>query len=241
MTSAVQIPGTAVDLYWLPLGAGDGTHLVRHCGRTYERLTALRQHRGPQPLFHSALKVLLNDHWYVVEMGPVWGNGHSQRGVVGEGPVGTLQLGRSPLFRYEVRRWLDGVLPDADEAVESPQRLSRDPASAARVLELVPQFPCRTWGRDELRTGDMWNSNSLVAWVLARSGHDTTTLWPPCGGRAPGWSAGLVEATRSREERRARESAYQRSASPAERSAQPLSPASDDTRLLRRRRLDQRR
>lgn len=182
MTSSPQLRAAAVDLYWIPLGAGDGADLVRHCGRTYERLCARRQHRDPQPLFHSALKVLLDGHWHVVEMAPAWGAGFPARGVVGEGPVGVPGLARSRLFRYEVRRWCDGVLPDEEKAVGSPQRLSRDPAPAARVLALVPQFPCRTWGRDELKAGDMWNSNSLVAWLLACSGHDTTTLRPPRGG-----------------------------------------------------------
>ena len=43
----------------------------------------------------------------------------------------------------------------------------------------------------------MWNSNSLVAWLLATSGHDVTSLAPPGGGRAPGWPAGLELARRT--------------------------------------------
>ena len=43
----------------------------------------------------------------------------------------------------------------------------------------------------------MWNSNSLVAWLLATSGHDVTSLAPPGGGRAPGWTAGLELAQRT--------------------------------------------
>ena len=30
----------SVDLYWLPLGAGDNTHCVRTNGRVFERLSA---------------------------------------------------------------------------------------------------------------------------------------------------------------------------------------------------------
>ncbi|MGH2589776.1 MAG: hypothetical protein ACRDGW_03145, partial [Actinomycetota bacterium] len=52
------------------------------------------------------------------------------------------------------------------------------------------------WGRDELRTGDMWNSNSLISWLLLRAGVDTGQILPPSGGRAPGWDAGLVVARR---------------------------------------------
>ena len=51
-------------------------------------------------------------------------------------------------------------------------------------------------GRDDLNTGDMWNSNSLISWLIARSGIETTSIHPPAGGRAPGWQAGLVLAAR---------------------------------------------
>jgi hypothetical protein len=81
-------------------------------------------------------------------------------------------------------------------AVGGPHRLSNDPAVAQRVLELVGEFPTHTWGRDELSTGDMWNSNSLPAWLLARAGVDLADVTPPSGGRAPGWQAGLVAAVR---------------------------------------------
>jgi hypothetical protein len=110
--------------------------------------------------------------------------------------VGFAWLGRSRLFRYEVRCWPGGVIPDIAEAVASPQRLSTDLAQARRVLDLVPGFPAVTWGRDELNAGEMWNSNSLTAWLLARSGHPMETVGPPPHGRAPGWSAGLVAAAR---------------------------------------------
>ena len=39
----------------------------------------------------------------------------------------------------------------------------------------------RYWGRDELATGEMWNSNSVIAWTLARSGIDTEPVQPPAG------------------------------------------------------------
>ena len=83
---------------------------------------------------------------------------------------------------------------DVAEAVNSPMRLSEASAPARRLLSLVPDFPTVTWGRDELHTGDMWNSNSLVSWLLERSGHDTDLVHPPPRGRAPGWAAGLVVA-----------------------------------------------
>jgi hypothetical protein len=188
--------GGAVDLYWLPLGAGDASHCVRWNGRVFEALAARYQHRGALDLYHSALEVHLGNDRYVIEMAPVWGTKESDRGVVGEGAVGLPWLGRSRFFRYEVRRWRNGVIPDVSEAVASPRRLSANRVQAHQVLDLVPAFQTVTWGRDELRTGDMWNSNSLISWLLARSGHDTDAVAPPVHGRAPGWTAGLVVAAR---------------------------------------------
>jgi hypothetical protein len=86
----------------------------------------------------------------------------------------------------------DGV----DEAVGGQRRVSATTGQAEQVLNLVPLFRTATWGADEQRTGDMWNSNSLISWLLARSGHDMSTIHPPAGGRAPGWRAGLVVASR---------------------------------------------
>jgi hypothetical protein len=189
----------SVDLYWLPLGAGDASHCVRWNGRIYEALAALHEHREARDLYHSALEVNLGTDRFVIEMTPVWGNTPGERGVVSEGAVGIQWLHHSRFFRYEVRRWRNGRIPDISEAVASPQRLSSDVVRAQRVLELVPAFPTATWGRDELHTGDMWNSNSLTAWLLARSGHETELLEPPGRGRAPGWSGGLVLAARQAE------------------------------------------
>jgi hypothetical protein len=185
---------TGVDLYWLPLGAGG--RFVRSNGRLYEAVAARLQHRDRSDLYHSALEVRLAGDRYVIEQAPAWNLTAPERGVVCEGPVGAPWLGRSKLFRYEVRRWRNGVIPDRGEAVDSPRRLSSDPGRAQRVLDLVPGFPTATWGRDEQRTGEMWNSNSLIAWLLARSGHDTHAVVPPAHGRAPGWLAGLEVAAR---------------------------------------------
>jgi hypothetical protein len=66
------------------------------------------------------------------------------------------------------------------------------------LLELVPFVPTAVWGRDELGTGEMWTSNSVTSWLLARSGLDIDQVTPPTGGRAPGWSAGIVAARRAR-------------------------------------------
>ncbi len=120
----------------------------------------------------------------------------ASRGVVVEGPVGSRRVERLRVLRYEVRRWRDGVIPDILEAVASPQRLSDEVDRAYRVLDLAPSVPSLVWGRDELGAGEMWNSNSVVSWLLARSGLPTEGIRPPAGGRAPGWEAGLVAARR---------------------------------------------
>jgi hypothetical protein len=80
--------------------------------------------------------------------------------------------------------------------VASPQVLSRDPDRSRRLLELVGSVPGPVWGRDELGTGEMWNSNSVIAWLLARAGLPVEAIHPPAGGRAPGWAAGLAVARR---------------------------------------------
>jgi hypothetical protein len=196
---ANELPETtaSVDLYWLPLGAGDNTHCVRTNGRIFEAVTARNEHRERCDLYHAALEAHLGSRRFTIEMAPVWSTDEPDRGVVCEGPVGLRGLGRSRFFRYEVRCWHDGVIPDAAEAVDSPQRLSTDPFKAQQIVDLAPRFPTATWGRDEFEAGEMWNSNSLIAWLLASSGHDVDSIGPPQSGRAPGWSAGLVVAARN--------------------------------------------
>jgi hypothetical protein len=116
------------------------------------------------------------------------------RGVVLEAPVGVRLLARWRTFRYEVRFWQDGVLPDAGEAVGGPQRVSDDPDQARRLLDLAESVPALIWGRDQLGTGEMWNSNSVISWLLAQVGLAMERIRPPEGGRAPGWDAGVAVA-----------------------------------------------
>jgi hypothetical protein len=184
----------AVDLYWLPLGAGG--HFVRLNGRVFELVSARLGRRSACDLYHSALEVRVPEGSFVIEQAPVRDERGEQRGVVAEGAVGNRWAGRLRLFRYEIRRWRGGAIPDVGEAVESPRRLTEDQDRARRVLELVARVPTPVWGRDDLGTGDMWNSNSVISWLLARSGIDVESIQPPAGGRAPGWRAGIVVARR---------------------------------------------
>jgi len=184
-----------VELLWIPLGAGQ--HIVRLSGRAFEALTAFVRRRPACELYHSALVVTDAGGRSVIEMTPVPDRYGERRGVVAVGAVGSRLLGRLPVFRYEIHRWRDGVIPDADRAAATTS-LQVEPGDAQRLLDLVAAVPTPVWGRDELCAGEMWNSNSVTSWILHRSGIDTARLGPPAGGRAPGWDAGLVVAARLR-------------------------------------------
>jgi hypothetical protein len=195
-------PEASIELWWLPLGAGGW--FARLNGRIYEAIHAFLERRRPLDLYHSALQVRLPEGRVVIENSwPIPDGDPAARGVVVQGPVGSRRLVRWRVFRYEVRRWRDGVIADADQAVASPQRLSDDPRLARRLLDLVGSLPTPVWGRDELGTGEMWNSNSVVSWLLARSGLPMEAIQPPAGSRAPGWAAGLITALREPSEERA--------------------------------------
>src|SRR6478672_6671151 len=190
----MNVQRSSVDLYWLPLGAGGNS--VRLNGRVFEAVAARLAGRPPCDLYHSALVVRVPEGRFVIEQSPISDGNGVERGVVAEGAVGARWAGRFRIFRYEVRRWRDGVIPDIGEAVDSPRRLTGDAALGRRLLDLVPAVPPLVWGRDESRAGEMWNSNSLVSWLLTCSGLDVASVRVPPGGRAPGWHAGTVVASR---------------------------------------------
>jgi hypothetical protein len=201
----MQISRTAVvDLYWIPLGAGG--HSVRFNARVYEAVKAARQRRQRYELYHAALVVELNRDRYTIEIAPSPDPDEASRGVVATGPVGSRHLGWLRLFRYEVRCWRGGSIPDLGEAVGAPQRITSDPRVARRLLDLITTVPRPVWGRDELKAGEMWNSNSVIAWLIASADLPTDNLRPPPHGRAPGWEAGLEVARRGHATSRRRRS-----------------------------------
>ncbi|MFI5036096.1 MAG: hypothetical protein ACHQFZ_07830 [Acidimicrobiales bacterium] len=186
--------GSVVDLLWIPLGAG--RRVVRHSGAAYEAFAALVQRRPRATLYHSALEISVPERRVVIEMAPIPDQRGAERGVIVEGPVGVRGAGRVRILRYEMRSWPNGVIPNRALAVESPVVVSTDVTVARRLLDLVRYVPAQTWGRDELRAGEMWTSNSVIAWLLESAGVDAAALHPPRGGRAPGWRSGVFAARR---------------------------------------------
>jgi hypothetical protein len=179
----------AVDLHWIPLGAGG--RVVPFSGRIFEAIQAARQHRRRCDLYHAALVVELSGDRYVIELAPSPDAHEASRGVVAVGAVGSRHAGRLRMFRYEVRCWSGGCIPDLGYAVGGPRRLTSSPWAARRLLDLVATVPVPVWGRDDLGAGEMWNSNSMIAWLLVTADLLTDDLRPPLRGRAPGWHAGL--------------------------------------------------
>jgi hypothetical protein len=71
----------AVDLHWIPLGAGG--HSVRFNGEVYEAVSALIDRRPRCDIYHSALTIRVPDGVFAVEMTPVpnrrgWERGRHQ-------------------------------------------------------------------------------------------------------------------------------------------------------------------
>jgi hypothetical protein len=141
------------------------------------------------------LAVTVAEGRFVIEMTPVPDANGARRGVVAEGAVGSRWLGHLRVFRYEIRCWQDGTIPDISEASSSGS-IRVDQSIGHQMLDLARSVPTAVWGRDELGAGEMWNSNSVSSWLLTRSGVNQVKLGPPHGGRAPGWDAGIVVARR---------------------------------------------
>jgi hypothetical protein len=186
----------AVDLYWIPLGAGGCC--VAFNGRVYEAVAAAYGRRRRCRLYHSALVVSVDGARYTIELAPSPDADLAGRGVLAAGPVGARWAGRLRVFRYELRCWRGGTIPDLAYAVDSPRRLSDDARVARRLVQPEAAVPTPVWGRDELGLGEMWNCNSVIAWLLASAGLPAGELHPPPHGRAPGWAAGLAAARGSR-------------------------------------------
>lgn len=81
----------------------------------YERIKAHRESRRPLDLYHCALELNGPEGRFTIEQAwPIPDRNGDSRGVLIEGPVFSHCLGRFRLFRYELRRWRGGVIPDPD-------------------------------------------------------------------------------------------------------------------------------
>jgi hypothetical protein len=109
-------PPAGACLFWIPLGAGG--HSVRLNGRVFEALAAARERRPRFDLYHAALVVELEGERYTIEVAPSPDSDEASRGVVATGAVGSRYLGWLRPFRYEVRCWRGGSIPDLVEAAE---------------------------------------------------------------------------------------------------------------------------
>jgi hypothetical protein len=80
----------AVDLYWIPLGAGG--HSVRVNGIVYEHISSLIDRRPRREIYHAALDVLAPSGRFAIEMTPVPNRRGWERGVVA-GRSGRREIG----------------------------------------------------------------------------------------------------------------------------------------------------
>src|SRR5947208_8528750 len=108
-----QAERAAVELYWIPLGAGG--HSVRFNGLVFEALSAIWQRRSRCDLYHAALVIDVDGARWAVEVAPSPDSDQVARGVVASGAVGNRYAGWLRVFRYEVRCWPGGEIPDLGE------------------------------------------------------------------------------------------------------------------------------
>jgi len=192
-----------VDVLWLPLGAGG--HSVRINGRVWEALSAWRDGRARCDLYHAALRVHLPEGRFTIEQAPVPAGDPAARGVAVEGPVVSPLAGRLRVFRYEIRCWRDGVIPDAADAVGEPVTVTRAPGRARAVVALVPEVP-PPWcgavtpaapGRCGTPTPSSPGCSRGPGWMRMPSHHRRAAV-RPAGGRGSSSHAAGVPARRSR-------------------------------------------
>jgi hypothetical protein len=167
----------AVDLYWIPLGAGG--HCVRFNGRVFEAIEAARQHRQRCDLYHAALVVELDGDRYTIEIAPSPNADEASRGVVATGPVGSRYAGWLRLFRYEIRCWRGGSIPDLDWAVGGPRRLTSDPPATRQLLDLITTVPTPVLRPPPRGRAPGWDAGLEVARRSGAHERDMPTLGKP--------------------------------------------------------------
>lgn len=182
-----------LDLSWIPVGAG--THFQRASLLLYESVAAAISRRPRASLVHAGLKLAIDGRQYTFEVMPAPPGPNHRREVTG--PVGVRPAGRLRLFRYQAVLDESPALPDQQWAIGQPLRLTTNPDTIARIIELRLQIPAYTWGRRRPGHSEMWTSDSAVSWLLGSAGIDVRAIDIPQGTRAPGWFAGIEELERA--------------------------------------------
>ncbi len=140
---------------------------------------------------HAGIKLALEGKRYTFELMPA-PPGANHDGEV-TGPVGVRGADRLRLFRYRACLFEASELPDEAWAIGEPLRLSDDPVTVGRVIDLRRDIPAYTWGRRRRGHSEMRTSDSAVSWLLGRAGIEVGAIVVPEGTRAPGWKAGIEE------------------------------------------------
>jgi len=81
----------AVELFWIPLGAGG--RCVRFNGRVFEAVAAARRHRPRCHLYRAALVIAFDGATYTIEIAASPDADEVGRGVVATGAVGSRWIG----------------------------------------------------------------------------------------------------------------------------------------------------
>jgi hypothetical protein len=81
-------------------------------------VAARLQRRPARDLYHSAVEVELPEQTFVIEQAPGHDWSGKERGVVAERAVGARWAGGFRIFRYEIRLWRCGHIPDVAEVVD---------------------------------------------------------------------------------------------------------------------------
>jgi hypothetical protein len=121
---------------------------------------------------------------------PLGAGGHSVRlnGRVFEAVAARLER-REPCDLYHAA--LEVRVPEGRFMIE----MTPIPDGKGGECGVVAEGPVGSRWAGRFRIFRYGNSNSLIAWLLRRSGLSVQSIQPPADGRAPGWRAGLVVAS----------------------------------------------
>ena len=180
-----------VKLYWVPVGGTSVTDLLDFIANL------LIDNPGGKTIYHSALRVQFEEggecKQYVIELTET-AESPPERRRVGE----TVEHNIFGPFDYTIRLFRNGQIEDEAHATQ-PIELTTDCGIASNIAKLVEAEDVPDLGYGDkvgTRSGatDRWTSNSVVSWLLQRTGLNPGGIFPPSGGIAPGWDAGSTYA-----------------------------------------------